>query len=328
MWGLSPTDNNSQINAYKAQYGITNPCAGTEGGGPQAITVTTTGQPFIGYPTYVVVCPDHTVHFDVCWPPAVNCFDPYFEGCGASGLVAAFETNTEQICQGGSVAFTDMSACGIESWEWTFEGGTPETSTEQNPVVTYENSGEFTVELTVSNGTSFATTTSSELIIVNALPDVTLEAFGEVCLEWEPFELTGGMPEGGEYSGPGVSDGLFDPQAVGLGTYTLAYTYVDEFDCENFAEAEITVTSCVGMDELIGSALRVYPNPSKGIFNVKSDTDEPMEMEIFNSVGQKIMNSVIAGSGQIDLSGQPEGIYFLKIKSQNQNKMIRIVLMN
>jgi len=31
MWGLSPYDNNNQITTFKAQYGLTNPCAGTEG---------------------------------------------------------------------------------------------------------------------------------------------------------------------------------------------------------------------------------------------------------------------------------------------------------
>ncbi|MCF8366757.1 MAG: PKD domain-containing protein, partial [Bacteroidales bacterium] len=243
MWGLSPSDNNNQINNYKAQYGVGNPCAGTEGGGPQAINVVNTGQPFIGYPTYVVVCPDRTVYYDVCWPPTATCFNPYLGQCGASGLSAMFETDAVEVCEGGEIAFTDQSACGITAWNWTFEGGTPATSTEQNPVVAYETAGIFDVELTVSNGSNSATISQAGMITIDALPEVTLESFGEVCIEWEPFELTGGLPEGGEYSGPGVTDGIFDPLAVGLGNFLLRYTYIDEQDCENFAEAEITVTS-------------------------------------------------------------------------------------
>lgn len=328
MWGLSPQDNNAQIEAYMATYGITNPCAGTQGGGPAAINIVNSGQPFIGYPTYVVVCPDRTVHYDVCWPPTVSCFDPYFEDCGATGITAMFEADTEELCAGGEVNFTDLSTPGITSWDWTFEGGTPESSTEQNPVVIYETAGTFDVSLTVSDGTNSATIENTDMITVHALPDVTLESFGEVCLEWEPFELTGGLPEGGDYTGPGVSDGMFDPEEAGIGTHMLTYTYMDENECESFAEAEIIVTSCVGMEEPADSPVRVYPNPSTGIFNLEILTDEILETEVFNSAGQKIMTINIAGRGQIDLSSNPEGIYYLKVISQKRNQMIRIVLMD
>ncbi len=326
MWGLTPQDNNAQINAYKQNYGITNPCAGTEGGGPAAINIVNSGQPFIGYPTYIVVCPDKTVHYDVCWPPTVSCFDPYFEDCGATGITALFEADSEELCEGSEVGFTDLSTPGITSWEWTFEGGTPETSNEQNPVVMYENAGSFDVSLTVSDGTNSASVENADMILVHALPDVTMESPGEVCLEWEPFELTGGMPEGGEYSGPGVTDGMFDPLAVGPGTFTVTYTYMDEFDCENYAEAEIIVTSCVGVDELDGSGLQIYPNPSTGSYNLVTGSDTQVELEIFNAGGQKILNAMIKGSGKIDLSGKPDGIYYLRIKDELQ-QTIRLVLM-
>jgi len=180
MWGLTPQDNNAQINNYKQNYGITNPCAGTEGGGPAAINIVNSGQPFIGYPTYVVVCPDRTVHYDVCWPPTVNCFDPYFEDCGATGITANFEADVEALCQDGQVNFTDLSAPGITGWEWTFEGGTPETSSEQNPTVMYETAGTFDVSLTVSDGSNSATVENEDMIMVYALPDVTFGSPGEV----------------------------------------------------------------------------------------------------------------------------------------------------
>lgn len=328
MWGLTPQDNNAQINAYKQNYGITNPCAGTEGGGPAAINIVNTGQPFIGYPTYIVVCPDRTVHYDVCWPPTASCFDPYFEDCGATGITALFEADIEELCAGGEVSFTDLSTPGVTSWEWAFEGGTPETSNEQNPVVMYETAGTFDVFLTVSDGSNSASVESTDMILVHALSEVTLESPGEVCLEWEPFELTGGMPEGGEYSGPGVMDGIFDPLAVGLGTFTISYTYMDEFDCESFAESDIIVTSCVGMAELAGSPVSVYPNPSTGTFHVVAGTDEDITIEVFNAGGQKVMETMIDGSGMVDLAGKPDGIYFLQLNKQSQHQIIRLVLMD
>ena len=80
MWGLTPYDGNAAIDTYKTTHGITNPCAGTEGGGPDAIDVVIAGQTFLGYPTYIIICPDKTMYFDVCYPPSSTvCFDGYIE---------------------------------------------------------------------------------------------------------------------------------------------------------------------------------------------------------------------------------------------------------
>jgi hypothetical protein len=86
MWGLSPYDNNGQINAYKEEFGVTNPCAGTQGGAPAAIQTVIDGQQFYGYPTYCVVCPDKKLHFNVCFPPSVECFDAVVAGCTPSAI--------------------------------------------------------------------------------------------------------------------------------------------------------------------------------------------------------------------------------------------------
>lgn len=64
--------------------------------------------------------------------------------------IANFEPE-KQIQQFESVTFIDLSENEPETWEWYFEGGEPETSQEQNPVVFYEEAGEFKVKLIVSN---------------------------------------------------------------------------------------------------------------------------------------------------------------------------------
>ena len=42
---------------------------------------------------------------------------------------------------------------------------------------------------------------------------------------YPPFELSGGSPEGGTFSGPGVNDGTFSPEVAGVGTHMITYTY-------------------------------------------------------------------------------------------------------
>jgi PKD repeat protein len=65
--------------------------------------------------------------------------------------VANFRAEAQQVLLGGSVRYNDLSSGFPTAWSWTFEGGTPATSNEQNPVVTYSQPGVFGVRLVVSN---------------------------------------------------------------------------------------------------------------------------------------------------------------------------------
>lgn len=74
--------------------------------------------------------------------------------CGTqvvSRPVPNFRAETRRVLLGGTIRFTDLSANFPTRWEWTFEGGTPATSTEQNPTVIYSTPGKFKVTLQVFN---------------------------------------------------------------------------------------------------------------------------------------------------------------------------------
>ncbi len=74
-------------------------------------------------------------------------------GCDpVSGFpIAYFSADSLNIHTGSSVHFTDNSAGIPTSWNWTFTGGSPSSSTQQNPVVSYTTPGYYTVKLKVSN---------------------------------------------------------------------------------------------------------------------------------------------------------------------------------
>lgn len=76
-----------------------------------------------------------------------------FFGILNSPYTANFMGNPINICEGGSVTFSDFSTPGTTSWSWDFPGGIPSTSNESNPVVTYASPGLYNVTLVVSNGT-------------------------------------------------------------------------------------------------------------------------------------------------------------------------------
>lgn len=64
--------------------------------------------------------------------------------------VADFTANTTTVKTGDAVQFTDLSSNDPTQWYWQFPGGTPATSSAQNPTVTYNSAGEFDVILIVS----------------------------------------------------------------------------------------------------------------------------------------------------------------------------------
>ena len=69
-----------------------------------------------------------------------------------SCMLADFNASATTVALGGSVNFTDNSFGEIVSWSWTFEGGTPSTSTQQNPSnITYNEAGDYSVSLTISD---------------------------------------------------------------------------------------------------------------------------------------------------------------------------------
>jgi hypothetical protein len=62
----------------------------------------------------------------------------------------------------------------------------------------------------------------------NALPVVTLFIpFKGICIDGPPVTLSGGMPLGGTYTGPGITNNILNPAAAGLGIHSVTYTYTD-----------------------------------------------------------------------------------------------------
>jgi hypothetical protein len=75
----------------------------------------------------------------------------------------------------------------------------------------------------------------------------------------------------------------------------------------------IQVKQCGGDDS---GSLTLYPNPSAtGKFNLAftGDKSQVVATEIFNTLGQKILESR-GFQSNVDLSGKPAGVYFVEIR--------------
>jgi PKD repeat protein len=97
--------------------------------------------------------------------------------CAINGIsatpVANFSSDKISVTVGGSITYFDLSTNTPTSWSWTFQGGTPATSTLKNPVVTYSTAGTYNVSLTVSNSSGSNTKDQAGYVTVNA---VTVQA--------------------------------------------------------------------------------------------------------------------------------------------------------
>ena len=149
--------------------------------------------------------------------------------------------NTE-ICKGDCIEFIDASTgAGIIGYAWTFSdpdiaGPILEAETGE---VCFNNPGDHTVTLTVTNGAITDDTTIT--ITVRPNPVVTAEAVpGTDLCEGEELRLNGGGAETYVWSG-GVMDGeVFVP----LATETYVVVGTDEFGCMGEAEITVTVSPC------------------------------------------------------------------------------------
>lgn len=99
-----------------------------------------------------------------------------------------FESDLTTICAGQSVTFTDLSYHNVASRNWTFDGGSPATSTSDNPIVTYNTPGVYTVSLQASDGSNSITQTKNSYIVVLSDP-------GEAIPYHEGFEGITSIPD-------------------------------------------------------------------------------------------------------------------------------------
>jgi PKD repeat protein len=97
---------------------------------------------------------------------------------------ANFTADTLSGCPGLTVQFTDSSTNSPTGWNWSFPGGTPSTSTLQNPVITYNNPGTYNhVKLVVTNGSGVDSVTKTSYIAISPqiIPTITLNNNDSIC---------------------------------------------------------------------------------------------------------------------------------------------------
>jgi PKD repeat protein len=277
----------------------------------------------------------------------------------AQAPVANFSGSPTQICRGGSVAFTDLSTNSPTSWNWTFDGGTPATSTQQNPVITYNNAGLYYVTLTASNSAGSNTLTRTGYIKVKGRPNSPGNIVGPTT------ELGPGGTGTAVYNIESVEDASTytwvspDNAMIIEGQSTTSLTL--SFN-ESFSNGDLIVTAenTCGSSEPVTLALRgysdttataieeniatsenifgmnVYPNPSDGKFSLTINTEKferkEFEVSVMNNVGQVVYSAKIDfADGRQDIVLRDDlvsGTYLVQVKQDDKAETKRLMIVH
>jgi hypothetical protein len=146
-------------------------------------------------------------------------------------------------------------------------------------------------------------------------PEVT---FDEPVMLWclidGPIPLTTGSPDGGSYSGPGVTDGYFTPSAAGIGTHVLTYS-VTIGTCTGYATDTIMVEACGGV---VAAArplpVELHPVPNDGTF-ILSMGDTGGTVTLLAMDGKRIGPAfrLPPGTHRLDLRPLAAGTYVVHV---------------
>ncbi|RMZ50182.1 T9SS C-terminal target domain-containing protein, partial [Flavobacteriaceae bacterium PRS1] len=107
-------------------------------------------------------------------------------------------------------------------------------------------------------------------------------------------------------------------------TVTVRISDASDASINDVSDADITILSGLSIDENTIESMRIYPNPTKGMIYIETvDTEKIISVKLYDLLGKVIM--VSETNNTVDLKYLPSGIYFIKIKTQNNHIVRRII---
>jgi len=164
--------------------------------------------------------------------------------------VADFSGTPTTVCAGSSVSFTDLSTNSPTSWTWTFQGGTPSSSTSQNPTITYTAAGTYSVALTATNGSGSDGETKLAYITVNAVPTVTVSGTMTITAGGSTTLTATGATTYSWVPGTGLSATTGSVVTANPGSTTAYTTTGTSSGCSGTKTFTVTVNPVVGPTNL------------------------------------------------------------------------------
>ena len=107
--------------------------------------------------------------------------------------------------------------------------------------------------------------------------------------------------------------------------YCVSMTARNEAGCECNKVKCITLTT--DLEDLESMAVKIYPNPSNGIFNLEYGNDSKLnQVNVYDGFGKMILSFNEEDLKTIDLSSYNSGVYFLEIITEQETISKKITL--
>lgn len=240
-----------------------------------------------------------------------------------------FEATDTSLCQKFCVSFFDQSNNNPASWEWIFPGGSPSTSTEQNPTnICYDVPGIYDVTLITSSVNGIDTLTLTNYITVNPTPPFPSITQAGYVLTSSPASSY--QWQFNSIDIPGATNQSYTVLQTGLYTVIIS----DSNGCVNSKMQYVLIS---GVDAVNNDAhIFISPNPSNGIFTIELSGEaiaSEVSIDVRNTLGQILFSSTLslpAGASQskkeIDLHYLSNGIYFVNLQTEKFSLQKKIVI--
>ncbi len=237
--------------------------------------------------------------------------------------VAVFEANKTTGMPPLSVAFTDNSTgYNITSWYWDFGEGN--TSTEQNPVYTFESEGNYSVSLKVMNDAGSNVTTSPIVVrdmltpVVNFTADRTYGRYPTVQFTDESeFE-----PTSWEWDfGDGTSSTEQNPvhTYTKIGNYTITLKASNDAGSDKITKTDYIESSYTNAKPLpVDQCLNLYVANDEGVkYNVEDGITLEATYTFVNNTYFMLSGKSSGGVNALHITNDPSDSYGQLTKSSN-----------
>lgn len=194
---------------------------------------------YVGQPNVMVSFENRSHYGQYLFVDNIN-----ISGTGGAAPVAGFASSDSTVCAGSSVSFTDQSTGNPTSWNWTFPGGTPASSTLQNPAVTFNTPGTYTITLTATNGNGSDSETKTNYITVGAIPAISVTPNPATICEGSSASLTASGASTYNWSPASGLSSTTDPAVNANPSSTTTYTVTGTQDgCTGTQTVTVNVTT-------------------------------------------------------------------------------------
>ena len=249
-------------------------------------------------------------------------------------LKVAISASSQNPCTGTAVNFTDHSKGNVVSWNWSFPGGVPASSTQQNPTgIVYPAAGTYAVVLTISNGVSSLGKTFTGYITVLQAPVVNLGIDTIIC-DYDHLTLHAGNP-GSTYqwsTGATTESIVADSSGVGIGTKKYWVRVTAPTTCAVSDTIAITFDKCEGISQTDGSAgVQVRPNPAGENTEIIIKGFRGGNWRLTNTSGEMIFSGTIEADTtdvRLDLSKIPDGVAVLHVMRDQTIVIKKIIILH